>query len=602
MIDRHTITRAEFVALAAGGGSGETVARLRKGQLSKNIIRIRAIMQAAAQTYPDEYAASGFADAYALLVAAQRRAPDTVADMLAHPQVGAWTGRCLWRMRNADPAGQPPVSLLGHLGAVGAAAAVHAGHEFTIEVPAYDGQVMLPALGLCAPQERSPADAATVTYRRGRLTVRVGEAVVAVPADLRQDGPGWLPLRQLTTETGGLRLTVDLDDIDPYRAGGELIASGRTIDRDVARWQDLLDGAWRLLVTLSRDRAEAMAAGLATLVPLAADGNSATSRDAFGAVLLAMPPDAPRLAETLVHEFQHSKLDALLDMIPLHEAAEGELFYSPAREDPRPLAGMLQGAYAYAGVVDFWRRYSTVTEEEHARSQFATWREQVERVSTALLDTGRLTPAGVDFVSGMLGQMRQWDDAVVSDEQRAAARDAADDHQVRWRLNNLPPDPGTVQALARAWANGEPRPDREYVAPSPRPRPPDVPTNWRVELRRLRERNPERFAQAYAAPHGHPETGHASAGDLAYLAGDYAQAVQLYVKQIAADPADIDHWAGLLLARRRLIDDGATWALHRVPELARAVHLAVVEVSGTAPDPEALAGWLGSAQAAPSAG
>jgi hypothetical protein len=34
---------------------------------------------------------------------------------------------------------------------------------------------------------------------------------------------------------------------------------------------------------------------------------------------------------------------------------DGHRYYVPWRDDPRPISGLLQGAYAYLGVTGFWR-------------------------------------------------------------------------------------------------------------------------------------------------------------------------------------------------------------------------------------------------------
>ena len=64
------------------------------------------------------------------------------------------------------------------------------------------------------------------------------------------------------------------------------------------------------------------------------------------------------LASVLVHECQHAKLNAVLDLIPLSRPDQAR-YYAPWREDPRPLGGLLHGAYAYLGVSDFWRVQSS---------------------------------------------------------------------------------------------------------------------------------------------------------------------------------------------------------------------------------------------------
>ncbi|MEO3928682.1 HEXXH motif domain-containing protein [Micromonosporaceae bacterium B7E4] len=604
MIGRHSIPAEQFAALATSGGDADTIHQLRIGQYSKNVLLVRAVMEIAAERYPDDHARSRIEDGYALLETVQRHSPETVAEVLTHPQTGFWVGRCLRELHNPADSGVPLAARLGYLGWLAAAAAVRAGRAFRITAPVHGNRAMLPTLGMCLlDQLGTPPEAAVEVEVSGPAPVLVRAAdgtTVTLPADLGAETPAWAPLRRLDAESGGQRISVDIDDLDPYRGSSQLAVADRLDDAAMARYQELLDEAWALLVRLDPERAGSISAGVATLVPLAdgrfANSESATSRDAFGAVILTTPNSGVLLAETLVHEFQHSKLDALLDLMPLHQARPGELFYSPARDDPRPLGGLLQGAYAYAGVADFWRRYRGVVDENdgraaHAVVESATWREQVSRSSEVLLESGRLTPAGVDFVSGMYAQMQRWDDEDRS-EQRDLARDAADDHYYRWRLNNLHPDSELVAELAAAQVAGAATPPREYQPPAPTPRPVGMKINGRVRLRQLRALVPERFAEVCADLAGSAEGRHASPADAAYVRGDHAEALAGYRKQIEAEPESTEHWAGLLLAWRRLADEDGSRLLERHPELVRAVYLAVRQRTDQAPDPQRLATWL----------
>ena len=68
---------------------------------------------------------------------------------------------------------------------------------------------------------------------------------------------------------------------------------------------------------------------------------------------MSRQPDKYTCAETLVHETQHLKLCALLDLVTLARPDDGRRYYAPWRPDPRPAGGLLQGAYAFLGVSGF---------------------------------------------------------------------------------------------------------------------------------------------------------------------------------------------------------------------------------------------------------
>jgi len=166
---------------------------------------------------------------------------------------------------------------------------------------------------------------------------------------------------------------------------------------------------------------------------------STSSPEAFGAIAMSLPPDPITCAETFAHEIQHLKLGALLDMVQLALPDNGSRYYAPWRDDPRPLGGLLQGAYAYLGVSGFWRRQRQCAEKLHrADAEYARWRTATAEVVETIRSSGRLTPSGMEFVSGMAGTLSTWhDEPVPADAQEEAYR-AADSHLTRWQSVNGP--------------------------------------------------------------------------------------------------------------------------------------------------------------------
>lgn len=123
-------------------------------------------------------------------------------------------------------------------------------------------------------------------------------------------------------------------------------------------------------------------------------------------------PSASALALLMIHEFQHVKLGAVLDMTDLHDPHDTRLFEAPWREDPRPLEGLLQGTYAHVGVTDFWRvrRFTApdAGEREHAEAEFALWFEHTLRATHVLAGSGSLTPLGLRFVEALRTTLEGW--------------------------------------------------------------------------------------------------------------------------------------------------------------------------------------------------
>ncbi|MCG5213823.1 HEXXH motif domain-containing protein [Streptosporangium sp. KLBMP 9127] len=581
------LTPADLEALATGDDEPAMVATFRAGQFGKHALFLRAIMDSAQQVFPDAYTASGYEGAYDLLASVQAVQPEQVAAVLGHPHTGSWAHACL---RLAQDPGADPEQVrvvLGELGGVAAAAAIRAGVEFETVVPLRRNAVLLPTLG----QAVFPADGSVTIRDEGRgPSLTMGDTTVVLPADHREDGPGWLGLREITAESAGVRLRVDLDDLGPYRA----ICSGVSARLDAdgfGRWSDRVRDAWMLLVAVTPGRAASIAEVLATLVPQAeGEAESATSRDAFGSIQLT-ENDAATFAEALVHESQHSKLNALLDLCPLYEEGGG-LHYSPARDDARPLHGLLHATYAYLGIADFWRRHRHVHDGEsraNAHVRFAMAREQTLIGTHALLETDALNADGTALVAGMDATARGWVAEEVPGTYAAWAEAAILDHRLLWRLNNLHYHPDDLMVLAKAWITGE-HAHRGAGGPEPvvRQFTGARPSHIRLRLRYaqlLSAQSAERFYADLEAEMAADVTD----ADLAHLRGDHATAARLYAERIAAGSDEAMHWAGLALA---LHGGGESGAMVHEPHLVRAVYGLIGDLHERRPDPRTLAAWL----------
>jgi HEXXH motif-containing protein len=589
LIDRYRMPAEQFDALAAGHGDAATVELLWSALLSKTVLRLRALLDSSA---------SFDRASFDLLADVQREAPGIVAKVLRYPHVAAWSARCLRRLQDADHG-----LVLAHLGGVVAAAAIAAGSEITATVPVRDGRVALPLLGCAEVGPETVDGTAQVRSRPPGAEISTPYGTVVVPADPRTDAPGWQGLRQLSSTHDGVRLEVHLDDLDPFRDNHRLVPASRLDTPAIEAWQRTLDGAWAILVRHHPERAEAIAAGLAALVPLRTDGErralSATSADAPGAMALTPTHDPLLLAESLVHEFQHAKLCALLELIPLCEADGEERFYAPWRDDPRPFGGLLQGAYAYLGVTDFWGRQQAVTTgADAAFAQYAVvlWRDQTLRAVRRMERSGLLTGTGARFVAGMRADLTRWVGLEVPSVPRALAEDTAAEHALTWRLRHLRPDDDMVERIARSWPEGSPsalaRPATVTASEQGAER-----RGTREELRHLRLHRPEEFRRLAVDPVAlRAIIPDADECDLAQVSGDHETATRCYTVRLSAGSRArsqaVADWSGLAVSARRLGTGAAAEVLAALPEVVAAVHGRIVRLGDDVPHPLELACWL----------
>jgi len=433
----HSLSSAQFMALARGGGDQGAIGQLVAAQRSKHLILLSKVAELARRgDHPDD--ALGVAG-YQLLAQVQQRAPAAAAEVIGYPSVGAWA---LHVIRSSPPAaGATPDDTLSAgreelpgvrpsgLAAIAAAAAIRAGLDAEIEVSVLGAGVLLPSLGIAEAVGGTAVVAAKeAEVRSGNLRVRV-----------RPGEPGWRDLRPATAGS----LSVLVDDLDPFRMptpdGGP---SGRLTPSQLTELRDTLRAAWPVLPSAS---AAQIAAIVRVIVPYRAPESgdfsiSISSPQVFGTVAMSRQPDKYLCAETLVHETQHLKLCALLDLVSLTRPDDGQRYYAPWRPDPRPISGLLQGTYAYLGVSGFWREQRQAAPEPEARqrahAEFARWRDGAATAAATLLRSGELTSAGEAFVETMAEVLDQWRREPVPGGALAVARRKSDEHLARWQANN----------------------------------------------------------------------------------------------------------------------------------------------------------------------
>ncbi|MEU0003454.1 HEXXH motif domain-containing protein [Streptomyces sp. NPDC006314] len=583
----HLVPSAYFRDLAAGRGGPETIRFLRTTEYSRRLLLLRTLLDTIAATPGALGPLPPVDSAWDILTAVQEHAPDDFQDLLLHPQIGIWLGHGLRRLSRTAWGDGPLWTDLGHLYAVCSVAALRAGLPLRTTVPLRDGAAMFPTLGLARLSGRPRWGTAEVVVEAGRLRVDPYGARVGPPEPPGApdgDAPGWQALRRLRADAAGRPARVWLDDIDPYRDLGEPLPAERLDKEEIARWRERFGHAMTLLTRSDPCMAAAVAEGLRTVTPVrpAKTGVvvSASSGDAFGGMLTSLPPDPATLAVTVVHEFQHTKLGGLLHLLTLEQDGGAERHYAPWRDDPRPLSGLLQGAYAFLGITDFWCRYldqAPRAERPVAQFEFALHRRQTQDAVRTLGADPALTAHGRRFLRGMAARLPSWwADGRIRPDITALAEFAATDHRTGWRIRHLTPAPDDVRALARAFAAGAPA-DCHIAESSVVPDPAASWSHARTGLIRQSLGGP---------PDGRRLE--PSAADRALVTGDPA-ASDAYARLLADDPEAPEPWTGLILALAA--GDPAAGPLLRRPELPHAIHREL-RVTGTAADPRDVARWL----------
>jgi HEXXH motif-containing protein len=585
VIETHSLSADAFTELADGAGDSVVVRDLRGAQLSKHLMLLH-IVAAAADGAGSSPETAAFRAGYRLLAEVQQADPGAVARLLSLPHIGSWAHECLACLDN----GSSPD--FGYLAAAAAAAAVPAGVSFEIDVPVRDGRVQFPGLGCL----RTADPGGWVRLSSDGEWLRVGEHEAVACADLVPDDgsgaavPSWQGTPLVRAVADGQDWQVLLEITDQYLDRYALPMVAGMTAAEITAWRRRIQAGWELLVRHHPWAAGPVAEGTTVVVPLESrsDLDSATSPAAFGAIATSLPPSPVSMAETLIHEFQHIKLSALMDMLPLIEPGD-ERGYAPWRDDPRPMSGILQGLYAFTGIVRFWddQRHLETDADSFLRASvlLERWRLAIELVAGSLLGAGLLTPVGVRFVTTLTERGQRGDAAPVPAEAAEIAREVALDNWLTWQLRHTAVNATGVKGLAAAYQRGEPfgrqALPESWVEDDVR----KVDSIPRSRLLNMRFQQPRRFRQLLAT-----DLTDLGAADALLFHGNPDAAVAAYRAGLAAEP-DPAAWLGLALAIHRLpvMSSRAVFATH-LPLLFE-THACLAE-QGISADPLELAAWF----------
>ena len=192
-----------------------------------------------------------------------------------------------------------------------------------------------------------------------------------------------------------------LNEAHPDKAGNTVDFG----DRATEDWVSSLEQALGLVESTLPDLYEEMKVVLRTIVPVGVDEHahlSASYQEVIGAIYVSLHPNPMTMAEALIHEFSHTKLNTLANFDPVLVNAFAPLFPSPYRPDPRPLHGILLGVHAFLPVERFYER---LVEQGHIESSSRSFvqrrrdlREKNRTASETLILHGEPTDLGAELL------------------------------------------------------------------------------------------------------------------------------------------------------------------------------------------------------------
>ncbi len=590
-LSNHGMSLVQLDALASERTDGHASALLHHVERTRRLLALRLVLHHAREHHAPGSPLPSVDEAWELLTSAERADPVAVAAVLSRPQVGMWSGHVLRRLRNrvTDPA--PVWFHIGQLHLLAAAAGVSAKLRFTMVIPLRDGVAVLPGLGTLRVPEVTEWGHGTLVSDASGFTVKTGSGA---PHPIE-----WQPIRILNGEAGSDAPRIHLDDTGPYRGLAIPEHPDPLSDSSATRWNKVFADAWAILERDHPHRARELSTGLSVITPRPATyrfrQHSGSAGDGYGAAIISEPHDATQLAVTMVHEYQHSKLNAISHLAPLTSGHPTANCYAPWRDDPRPVTGLYQGVHAFLAVAEFWERqreHSSGPDSTLAHFEFALVRTQVAEALDALRRHPALTGIGQRFATRLAERLAALSDASVPAEPLTAAETAASDHRAAWRAAHLHPARAHVVEHAERWLRGEAAPplkaDSPVMAAATPPR-----LDAKAILTRVLFSDRAVFdaMQANVAGDARKIATDLTPADFAVVAGEHERAHALYSAELAKGSNRPGTWSGFGLTLHELSPGPAARVLLERPHLVRAVRNKIA-ATGEAPEVERLASWL----------
>lgn len=199
-----------------------------------------------------------------------------------------------------------------------------------------------------------------------------------------------------------------MSEAHPDKAGNRLDLGGRPAHE----WADTLARALELIGRYMPELRGEIDLYLHQIVPVGYDERShlsASYQEVIGTVYMTLHPQLMTMVEATIHEFQHNKLHAQLELDPLLHNAFHPLYGSPVRPDPRPLQGVLLAVHAFFPVARLYQLMRNAGHEGTDRPDFARRYAQIikgnHEGASVLLEHGQPTQIG----RGLLDELGRWD-------------------------------------------------------------------------------------------------------------------------------------------------------------------------------------------------
>ncbi|MGB0641194.1 MAG: aKG-HExxH-type peptide beta-hydroxylase, partial [Myxococcota bacterium] len=195
-----------------------------------------------------------------------------------------------------------------------------------------------------------------------------------------------------------------LDEAHPDKSGNRVSLGGHTVEE----WQRSLEEALSLIKTALPTWYEELSVTTQRIVPVGYEPEmhlSASYREAPGVVYMTLHPDPLTMAEALIHETQHGKMNLLSWLDPVLHNAYSDWCDSPVRPDLRPVMGVLLAVHAFVPVSALHHQLAAIDHPISQTRKFQDRRMQVLEGNAGGLavvrDVANPSPLGSKVLDGL---------------------------------------------------------------------------------------------------------------------------------------------------------------------------------------------------------
>lgn len=169
---------------------------------------------------------------------------------------------------------------------------------------------------------------------------------------------------------------LSMDEAHPDKSGNAISLG----EKPLADWQAALHEALELIRAGAPSWWRELPLSLERLLPVGFEPErhlSASYAEAPNMAYLTLHPDPLTMAEAIIHETQHGRLNTLMWLDAVLKNGRSAWTTSPVRPDMRPLSGVLLAAHAFVPVAALHTRLAALDHPISRTPQFATRRAEV---------------------------------------------------------------------------------------------------------------------------------------------------------------------------------------------------------------------------------